>query len=137
MLGRIARTCGPLVQRRAATHLSVARASTATLQSVLDGADATQKILMEERCILIDENDQVIGSESKLNCHLNDLGPPLHRAFSVFLFNSDGKMLIQRRAEEKVLFPLYWTNTCCSHPLHTEAELGNLDGGDAIMGATR
>ena len=50
--------------------------------------------LMEERCILLDDQDNVIGSESKLNCHLMELGPPLHRAFSVFLFNSAGDMLL-------------------------------------------
>jgi isopentenyl-diphosphate delta-isomerase len=47
----------------------------------------------------------------------------LHRAFSVFLFNNDGKLLIQRRASEKITFPGYWANTCCSHPLHFEKEM--------------
>jgi len=42
----------------------------------------------------------------------------LHRAFSVFLFNSKGELLLQQRAQEKITFPLYWTNTCCSHPLY-------------------
>jgi isopentenyl-diphosphate delta-isomerase len=47
----------------------------------------------------------------------------LHRAFSVFLFNSKGELLLQQRASEKITFPDYWTNTCCSHPLYTPDEL--------------
>jgi isopentenyl-diphosphate delta-isomerase len=48
----------------------------------------------------------------------------LHRAFSVFLFRpSDGKLLLQKRADEKITFPSMWTNTCCSHPLYIKAEL--------------
>jgi isopentenyl-diphosphate Delta-isomerase len=49
----------------------------------------------------------------------------LHRAFSVFLFNPHTKkLLLQQRASEKITFPDQWTNTCCSHPLHTTSELG-------------
>jgi isopentenyl-diphosphate Delta-isomerase len=44
----------------------------------------------------------------------------LHRAFSIFLFNSDGKLLLQQRAAAKITFPSYWTNTVCSHPLKFE-----------------
>lgn len=47
----------------------------------------------------------------------------LHRAFSVFLFSPDGRLLLQRRAAEKITFPDMWTNTCCSHPLNFKAEL--------------
>jgi isopentenyl-diphosphate delta-isomerase len=48
----------------------------------------------------------------------------LHRAFSVFLFRpSDGRLLLQKRADEKITFPSMWTNTCCSHPLSIKAEL--------------
>jgi isopentenyl-diphosphate delta-isomerase len=47
----------------------------------------------------------------------------LHRAFSVFLFNSENKLLLQQRANEKITFPDLWTNTCCSHPLNTPLEL--------------
>jgi isopentenyl-diphosphate delta-isomerase type 1 len=47
----------------------------------------------------------------------------LHRAFSVFLFNTKGEVLMQQRASEKITFPDYWTNTCCSHPLHIETEI--------------
>ena len=49
----------------------------------------------------------------------------LHRAFSLFLFNPQTKkLLLQQRATEKITFPDQWTNTCCSHPLHTTSELG-------------
>lgn len=49
----------------------------------------------------------------------------LHRAFSLFLFNPrTKKLLLQQRASEKITFPDQWTNTCCSHPLHTTSELG-------------
>ena len=47
----------------------------------------------------------------------------LHRAFSVFLFNSEGKLLLQQRSADKITFPSYWTNTCCSHPLYVPGEL--------------
>jgi isopentenyl-diphosphate delta-isomerase len=47
----------------------------------------------------------------------------LHRAFSVFLFNKDGELLLQQRAAEKITFPSMWTNTCCSHPLYLDAEM--------------
>lgn len=53
----------------------------------------------------------------------------LHRAFSVFLFDpSTGKLLLQRRAAEKITFPNMWTNTCCSHPLAVESEKHGRDG---------
>ena len=47
----------------------------------------------------------------------------LHRAFSVFLFNSNGDLLLQQRASEKITFPDCYTNTCCSHSLHIDSEL--------------
>lgn len=47
----------------------------------------------------------------------------LHRAFSVFLFNTKGELLLQQRADAKITFPGYWTNTCCSHPLYVPDEL--------------
>merc|ERR1719498_11400 len=67
---------------------------------------------MGEMCILVDETDQVIGSASKKDCHLNTniYGGKqlLHRAFSVFLFNDDGELLLQKRSSSKVTFPGYW-----------------------------
>ena len=59
----------------------------------------------------------------------------LHRAFSVFLFDSNNKLLLQQRAHEKITFPDMWTNTCCSHPLDTPGETGA--GSEAVEGAKR
>jgi isopentenyl-diphosphate Delta-isomerase len=61
----------------------------------------------------------------------------LHRAFSLFLFNPQTKkLLLQQRAAEKITFPNQWTNTCCSHPLHVNGELGT-DLESSIMGVKR
>ncbi|XP_040999407.1 isopentenyl-diphosphate Delta-isomerase I-like isoform X1 [Juglans microcarpa x Juglans regia] len=91
------------------------------------GMDAVQRRLMfDDECILVDENDRVVGHDTKYNCHLwekIESGNMLHRAFSVFLFNSKYELLLQQRSATKVTFPLVWTNTCCSHPLYRETEL--------------
>lgn len=47
----------------------------------------------------------------------------LHRAFSVFLFDGAGRLLLQQRSDKKITFPLFWANTCCSHPLHMAPEM--------------
>ena len=60
----------------------------------------------------------------------------LHRAFSVFLFDSSNRLLLQQRASEKITFPDMWTNTCCSHPLGVSGETG-ADLESAIMGVKR
>ncbi len=64
--------------------------------------------------ILVDENDNVVGYEEKENGHKGEL--PLHRAFSVLIFNSEGKMLIQKRSNKKKTWPGFWANACCSSP---------------------
>ncbi|KAG9276748.1 isopentenyl-diphosphate Delta-isomerase 1 [Astyanax mexicanus] len=87
--------------------------------------DQKQVQLLSEMCILIDEDDRKTGADTKKNCHLNsniDKGL-LHRAFSVFLFNSEEKLLLQQRSDAKITFPGCFTNTCCSHPLYTPEEL--------------
>ncbi|XP_003967897.2 isopentenyl-diphosphate Delta-isomerase 1 [Takifugu rubripes] len=91
--------------------------------------DEKQVQLLSEMCILIDENDHKTGADTKKNCHLNsniDKGL-LHRAFSVFIFNSEEKLLLQQRSDAKITFPGCFTNTCCSHPLHTDGELEEKD----------
>ncbi len=91
------------------------------------------QFMEQEYCILVNENDEPQGRESKKFCHLmtninQSDNRALHRAFSVFLFNADGKLLLQQRAHDKITFPLYWTNTCCSHPLDNfEAEKLSLE----------
>ncbi|MBT8079417.1 MAG: isopentenyl-diphosphate Delta-isomerase [Gammaproteobacteria bacterium] len=67
-----------------------------------------------EELILVDEDDRDIGSLNKAHCHDGD--GVLHRAFSLFLFNDKGELLLQQRSADKRLWPLYWSNTCCSHP---------------------
>lgn len=67
----------------------------------------------EEFVILVDENDRQTGICEKLEAHEKGL---LHRAFSIFLFNKDGDLLLQQRALEKYHTGGLWTNTCCSHP---------------------
>ncbi|PPQ80811.1 hypothetical protein CVT25_001936 [Psilocybe cyanescens] len=96
-------------------------AAKAALASIdLSTYDPEQSRLMDERCILVDEQDNAIGAVDKKTCHLmeNINKGLLHRAFSAFVFRpSDGKLLLQQRATEKITFPDMWTNTCCSHPL--------------------
>lgn len=106
-----------------ATADSGALASDAKL---FEGHDEEQIKLMEELCIVLDFNDQPVGAGTKKLCHVmkNINGGLLHRAFSVFLFNEDGRLLLQQRALEKITFPDMWTNTCCSHPLCVASELG-------------
>eukprot|EP00937_MAST-01D_sp_MAST-1D-sp2_P002099 g2099.t1 len=94
-----------------------------TKVDVMEGADESQAAMMAEECILVDDDDNVLGHASKKECHLNTTGPLLHRAFSVFLFNTRGELLMQQRSAEKITFPLYWANSCCSHPLHVPGEL--------------
>jgi isopentenyl-diphosphate delta-isomerase len=73
----------------------------------------------EEPLILVDESDREIGHLSKGACH--DGGGVLHRAFSLFIFNPEGELLLQQRSGEKRLWPLYWSNSCCSHPRRGES----------------
>ena len=68
----------------------------------------------EENLILVDSNDKPLGGMSKFDCHQGD--GTLHRAFSLFIFNSDDELVLQQRSSDKPLWPLYWSNTCCSHP---------------------
>ena len=66
-----------------------------------------------EYVVLVDESDNEIGQMEKQAAHIE---PHLHRAFSIFLFNSKGELLMQQRALSKYHSPGLWTNTCCSHP---------------------
>ena len=70
-----------------------------------------------EHVILVDHNDTQIGIMEKMAAHIV---PRLHRAFSIFIFNSKGELLLQQRALSKYHSPGLWTNTCCSHPQQGE-----------------
>lgn len=67
-----------------------------------------------EDLILVDPSDEMTGTMSKIDCHQGD--GTLHRAFSVFIFNAAGEVLLQKRSDQKMLWPLHWSNACCSHP---------------------
>ena len=69
--------------------------------------------IMSEQVILVDPDDKEIGVEEKMQAHKDG---KLHRAFSIFVFNSNGDMLLQQRAHGKYHSGGLWTNTCCSHP---------------------
>ena len=74
---------------------------------------------MNDLLILVDEDGNVVGYEEKEHCHLAPT--VLHRAFSIFIFNSRGEMLIHRRSSTKETWPGFWTNACCSHPRKDES----------------
>ena len=73
---------------------------------------------MDEYVVLVNENDNQIGIMEKMAAHIV---PRLHRAFSIFIFNSKGELLLQQRAFSKYHSPGLWTNTCCSHPRDGES----------------
>lgn len=73
----------------------------------------------DEQLILVDKDDRERGHLSKAACH--DGAGVLHRAFSAFLFNEAGELLLQQRAASKRLWPGYWSNSCCSHPRRGES----------------
>lgn len=74
---------------------------------------------MDEHVVLVDENNAPVGITTKASIH--SLATPLHRGFSVFVFNRTGKLLLQQRAHTKVTWPLVWSNSCCGHPMLNES----------------
>ena len=81
--------------------------------------------MSEEKGVLVDKNDNQIGLMPKMEAHHKGT---LHRAFSIFLFNSENQILLQKRSSSKYHSGGLWTNTCCSHPR---------DGEDIIDAAAR
>jgi isopentenyl-diphosphate delta-isomerase len=79
---------------------------------------------MEEFVILVDEKDNQLGLMPKMEAHEKAV---LHRAFSVFIFNGKGELMLQQRAAHKYHSPLLWTNTCCSHQRDGET---NIEAGE-------
>lgn len=108
-------------------------------------SDCTQEEFMKkDECILVDDSDKIVGHSSKYDAHRFESPKQptglLHRAFSVFLFDHDSRLLLQQRAASKITFPNVWTNTCCSHPLHgyDPTEVDDLSmSGNMAPGAAR
>lgn len=73
---------------------------------------------MSELVVLVDEKNNPIGTAPKTTVHTNNT--PLHRGFSVFLFNGKGEVLLQQRGSAKKTWPLVWSNSCCGHPAPRE-----------------
>ena len=67
-----------------------------------------------EHVVLVDQHNAVLGSMLKAQVHT--LETPLHRGFSVFIFNPSGELLLQQRSFDKVTWPGFWSNSCCGHP---------------------
>lgn len=89
------------------------------------------EFMARDVCLLVDAEDRVVGTATKEQTHREAL---LHRAFSVLLFDPDsGRLLLQRRSQYKVTFPLLWANTCCSHPLDSVLE----NTTDSVLGVKR
>ena len=91
---------------------------------------ASQIDQLDENIVLVNENDDIVGSASKYDTHVRSRhltdamlrNGILHRAFSVFLFNSKKQLLLQQRSSLKITFPNYFTNSCCSHPRYNTEE---------------
>eukprot|EP00798_Chlamydomonas_sp_ICE-L_P012804 gene12804-16063_t len=117
------------------------RTMAAQSASTWTGAGSQEDFMLQDECILTDEHDNIVGHSNKKTCHIFNPQQPngiLHRAFSVFLFNQEGKLLLQQRAKDKITFPSVWTNTCCSHPLYgqqpDEVDLPEAVADGTVMG---
>ncbi|KAK9793172.1 hypothetical protein WJX73_004249 [Symbiochloris irregularis] len=100
--------------------------------------------MLKDQCLLVNQHDNIVGQASKKDTHVFSPAQPqglLHRAFSVFLFNEEGKLLLQQRAASKITFPCVWTNTCCSHQLSgfdpSEVDLPDAVSNGSVMGSKR
>ena len=102
---------------------------------LLDGLDAQQVDMMAEALILVDEQDRPLGRASKVKAHRH--AGAYHRAFSVMLFDEHDRLLLQRRADDKITFPGIWANTCCSHPLDVPEERDETNGIGVLRAAVR
>jgi isopentenyl-diphosphate delta-isomerase len=74
-----------------------------------------------ELVVLVDENNVILGTMPKSEVH--GAVTPLHRAFSIFIFNSEKKLLLQQRSHVKKTWPLAWSNSCCGHPWLDESNI--------------
>jgi mevalonate kinase/isopentenyl-diphosphate delta-isomerase type 1 len=74
----------------------------------------TSVATMEQKLVTVDDNDTITGHCTREKCHAGE--GILHRAFSIFIFDRKGRVLLQKRSKQKTLWPLYWSNSVCSHP---------------------
>ena len=101
------------------TAPEVAAAASAEAPS-WDGQASQDELMHKDCCAVVDARDNVTGAGSKWDVHRFEGATPtgtLHRAFSAFVFDTSGRLLLQQRAVSKITFPGVWTNSCCSHPL--------------------
>jgi isopentenyl-diphosphate Delta-isomerase len=75
----------------------------------------------EQRLIVVDETDRILGYKTRSECHRGE--GILHRAFSIFIFNDRQELLLQKRSKQKLLWPDFWSNSCCSHPRRGDTTL--------------
>jgi isopentenyl-diphosphate delta-isomerase len=103
--------------------IHIVKSVTADVLSFLTGEwKSKRKRTMKESdayVVLVDENDVPIGIEKKEHVHSSIT--PLHRAFSLFLFQDNNELLLQQRSGTKKTWPLVWSNSCCGHPLPEES----------------
>jgi isopentenyl-diphosphate delta-isomerase type 1 len=125
MAAVVQRSAGPAhaatLNTSAATTSSAGRSNTTGGATVAwDGAASQDELMHKDCCAVVDDRDTVTGHGSKWAVHRFEGATPdgtLHRAFSAFVFDAAGRLLLQQRATSKITFPGVWTNTCCSHPL--------------------
>lgn len=101
-----------------------------------DANQTQEEFMRHDNVILVSPTDTITGHASKHDAHRFDTKPGLlHRAFSVFLFDADNRLLLQQRAASKITFDSVWTNTCCSHPLHgrSAGEGGEVDDAEQVV----
>ena len=80
---------------------------------------------MDEYVVLVDKEDNPIGKEEKVKCHLPN--GKLHRAFTALIFNGEGKLLLTKRSDKKMLWPSYWDGTIASHPRESETYVSSAE----------
>ena len=93
------------------------------LASKLKNLHASQSRQLSDMIIKVNSRDEVIGKIDKLSAHLvSPQNDTPHRAFSIFLFDQNNRLLMQKRSADKLTFPSLWTNSCCSHPSYSTDE---------------